>query len=188
MGYKHKGFFSDKHRERISEALRAKGIVPPSRKGKYKNGKPFDRKVYMKKYNAKSYAKNPEFHKQRTKVRNRNKLYQTNRMKTDINFHLSSLFRKRICRAIKVKSGIKAYKSIELLGCSINEARKYLELQFRNGMSWDNYAKFWEIDHRLPLVSFDLTKPEEQKKAFHFTNLQPLTVLENRNKGVKIMI
>ena len=108
------------------------------------------------------------------------------RRKRDINYRLSQRLRIRIISAIKKLLGKKAYKSIELLGCSIQEAREYLEKQFSDGMSWENWGKVWEIDHIRPVASFDLTKPEEQKKAFHYTNLQPLFIWENRSKGAKL--
>ena len=43
------------------------------------------------------------------------------------------------------------------------------------------------IDHMMPLASFDLTKPEEQRKACHYTNLQPMLPSENISKGSKII-
>lgn len=198
MGYIHKNLYSDEHRKHISEALKRKGIVPPSRKGIYKNGKPFDRKAYMKVYNKKYYAKNPEFHRERTRKYYREqcpekrKEYQRNyllkRNKVDIDFRLKLLFRRRVYAAIKNSYGIKAYKTMELIGCSIQDCRLHLEKQFKDGMSWDNYGMFgWHIDHIIPLDYFDLTKPEEQKKAFHYTNLQPLFCEENLKKGNKIM-
>lgn len=52
-------------------------------------------------------------------------------------------------------------------------------------MSWDNYGE-WEIDHIIPCDSFDLTKEEEQKRCFHFSNLQPLWWRDNRTKGNKV--
>ena len=42
-----------------------------------------------------------------------------------------------------------------------------------------------QIDHILPVSSFDLAKPEEQKICFHFTNLQPLWDWENLMKRDK---
>jgi hypothetical protein len=38
----------------------------------------------------------------------------------------------------------------------------------------------------VPCASFDLTKPEEQFKCFHYTNLQPLWAKENLRKGAKL--
>lgn len=42
-------------------------------------------------------------------------------------------------------------------------------------MTWDNYGfKGWHIDHKIPCLSFNLTDIDQQKKCFHYTNLQPL--------------
>ncbi len=51
-------------------------------------------------------------------------------------------------------------------------------------MTWDNYGK-WQIDHKIPCASFDLTDPEQQKSCFHFSNLQPLWAKDNNSKGAK---
>lgn len=79
----------------------------------------------------------------------------------------------------------KMNKTEELIGITILDLKKHLEKQFKEGMTWDNHGK-WHIDHRVPLNSFDLTNPEEQKKAFHYTNLQPLWAKENLSKGSRI--
>ena len=71
--------------------------------------------------------------------------------------------------------------SSDLLGCSIQDARRYLEDQFTKGMSWENHGE-WHIDHRKPCASFDLTNVEEQRVCFHYTNLQPLWASENLSK------
>ena len=52
-----------------------------------------------------------------------------------------------------------------------------------------DYAKacaLWHIDHILPCASFDLTDTEQQKRCFHYTNLQPLTAFENWSKHARI--
>ena len=47
--------------------------------------------------------------------------------------------------------------------------------------------KNYEIDHIMPLHSFNLENKEEIKKAFNPSNLQWLTIEENRKKGGKII-
>jgi len=75
-----------------------------------------------------------------------------------------------------------------LIGCTVQELRDHLEFQFRESMSWDNCGRNgWEIDHIIPCSSFDLTDPEQQKRCFHFSNLQPLWSEENLRKGNKIV-
>ena len=66
--------------------------------------------------------------------------------------------------------------------------KQHLESQFKDGMSWNNHGvKGWHIDHIKPCASFDLTDPEEQKKCFHFSNLQPLWWIDNLKKKDKIL-
>lgn len=109
--------------------------------------------------------------------------YFKNRLINDINFKLKNTIRCRILVALK-----KQYKSgstIQLLGCSISEARTHIESQFTEGMSWENHGKGegkWNIDHIVPICSFDLTNPENQRKCFHFTNLRPLWEEDNIKK------
>jgi len=91
--------------------------------------------------------------------------------------------RDREYKAITLQQGYKQGHTIELLGADVMTARAHLEAQFTNGMSWENYGKFgWHIDHIIPCASFDLTKLEEQKKCFHYTNLQPLWWYDNLSK------
>lgn len=78
----------------------------------------------------------------------------------------------------------KRNRSKDLVGCSKEDLVIHLEKQFKDGMSWDNYGrKGWHIDHIRPVCSFNLTKVEEQKVCFHYTNLQPLWAEENQKKG-----
>ena len=51
-------------------------------------------------------------------------------------------------------------------------------------MSMSNYGK-WHIDHIKPVTKFDLTKPGELEKCFHYTNLQPMWARDNIRKNKK---
>ena len=93
------------------------------------------------------------------------------------------LLRSRINHAIRGYR--KSRSTIELLGCHIKQLKKHLESKFKEGMNWNNYGK-WHIDHIKPCCSFDLSKPEEQKKCFHYTNLQPLWAEDNFIKNGRL--
>jgi len=41
----------------------------------------------------------------------------------------------------------------------------------------------WHVDHIKAVANFDLEDEEEQKKCFHYTNLQPLWAEDNLKKG-----
>lgn len=119
--------------------------------------------------------------------RQKNLEYYRRRQKTqyaiDPNFRLLQICRSRIQRALFGKS--KSEKTIELLGCSIDQLKEWLEAQFTSKMSWGNYGKYWQIDHIKPCAKFDLSDPAQQKQCFNFTNLQPLWWKANLIKGDK---
>jgi len=85
-----------------------------------------------------------------------------------------------------LKGELKANHSMELIGCTKEELKQHLEDQFTEGMGWYNYGKYgWHIDHIKPCARFNLADPEEQRKCFHFTNLQPLWAEDNMKKHDK---
>ncbi len=93
--------------------------------------------------------------------------------------------RTRMYRALKgiTKSG----RMHELMGCTIEHLKLYLESKFDTGMSWESYGKVWEIDHIMPCAIFDLSRVEHQRRCFHFSNLQPLFISDNRRKKDKVL-
>lgn len=134
------------------------------------------------------------------KYRPRYKDFRTNytrcRRKNDVNFRLSANLRGRINSALKHNNNRKSSNTTKLIGCSVRFLKKYLKSKFYpqklpNGirlMTWDNYGKYgWHVDHVIPCDKFDLSKPEEQRKCFHYTNLQPLWARDNIIKSNKIL-
>jgi hypothetical protein len=90
----------------------------------------------------------------------------------------------RLYDAVKHQRGVKSAKTLELLSCTVDQLQTFLEAEFTDGMTWENYGE-WHIDHIRPCASFNLEDPEEQKKCFHWTNLQPLWARDNIMKGDK---
>jgi hypothetical protein len=121
-----------------------------------------------------------ECRKQQDKIRHyKNKKSDNKRRcykrKFDENFRIKETLRARIRDALTSQSTKKTYKTIEFLGCTIKEFRKWLKSQFKPGMTWENRGQYgWHVDHIIPCASFDLTDPKQQLQCFHYTNLQPL--------------
>lgn len=90
--------------------------------------------------------------------------------------------RGRIREVIKNSFANKTQSTNDLIGCTGLDACNHIENLFTEGMSWENYGE-WHIDHIRPCASFNLQDPEEQKKCFHYTNLQPLWGKDNDSKN-----
>jgi hypothetical protein len=130
-------------------------------------------------HRKKYYNKNKELIIKRETKRFREKYNSNNE------FKIKSLLRRRLLNA--VGKNFKKGKAIEYLGCSIEEFKTHIAKQFKDGMAWDNHkVDVWHIDHIKPCDSFDLTKEEEQRICFHYSNMQPLWAKENYSKGYKL--
>jgi len=147
-----------------------------------------DKTIILKR--SKEWRENNKEHLKKYKQKNKRRDVdrQIERYKTEPNFRLRMLLRRRIADCIMRRKMSRIYPSMELLGTDIDTAREHIEKQFKEGMTWDNHGHYgWHIDHIIPCSSFDLTDPEQQKKCFHYTNLQPLRWRENISKGNKII-
>ena len=110
--------------------------------------------------------------------------YRRNRYNSDPVFNIAIKLRRRIYMALKTQEKIKGSRTIDLLGCSFEDLKCYIEALFREGMTWEKVSSGEiQLDHVLPCAFFDLTTREEQEKCFHFTNLQPLWKSENGEKS-----
>lgn len=141
-----------------------------------------DRDYYNNnKEEIKRKCQTPEF---KTRKREWDKIYYKKRYKEDIGFRLAHSLRTRLRHAIRNKS--KLGSAVSDLGCSVEKLKQHLESLFQEGMTWDNYGRNmnnWEIDHIIPLSSYNLENREEFLEACNFTNLQPLWVSQNRSKN-----
>jgi hypothetical protein len=152
-----------------------------------------ENKIHISEYKSEYYQKN------KAKINEANKIlrlknpdkyrkymreYLKKRKEKDVNFKITNYLRSRLYNAMKGK--VKGESTSILIGCSIDFLKGHLQSKFSCGMNFENYGK-WHIDHIIPCAKFDLTKIENQKKCFHYANLQPLWAIDNIKKRDKII-
>jgi superfamily II DNA helicase RecQ len=108
--------------------------------------------------------------------------YYQKHLKNNIDFKIKANLRRRLNAALRGQE--KHKRTLELLGCSLEDFKSYIESKFTEGMTWDNYGiNGWHIDHIKPLAHFDLKDPKQLEEASHYTNTQPLWESENCSKS-----
>jgi hypothetical protein len=156
--------YYQKNEARIKERVNASRVEHPDRK-----------QATNRAYRKNNRAKKNEWAKK----------WLAEKYHSDIEFKLTSGLRCRLYQALK--NSHKAAATLELLGCTISELKIHLESKFLPGMTWENHTRDgWHVDHIIPCAAFDLTKEEEQRKCFHYTNLQPLWWFDNIKKAATI--
>ncbi len=134
----------------------------------------------IKKYHKEYNKKNKE------SIREKRRVAQYNRRKTDKLFHFRERVRGLIAESLRRKGYTKKSRTFEILGCSYDEFMQHLESKFEPWMNWENYGKYngefnygWNMDHIIPNSSGNTE--EEVLKLNHYTNLQPLCSKINRD-------
>jgi len=168
----------------------------------YRNNNPEKIKEFNKKY----YNNNIEFNKKRVsdwvkqnydsrinyinnwKSKNYEhiKEYKNNKYNNDPLYKLTHNVRTRVRDFLKFKNITKNNKTFDIVGCSPEFLKEYLEQKFTEGMSWDLMGQHIHIDHIIPLSSANTE--EEIYKLCHYTNLQPLWAEDNLKKSNKTII
>ena len=116
------------------------------------------------------------------KILKTHKKYEQLQLKKNPIFRMRKNVRRRLHLALNGKFKIRT--TLNLIGCSWEKLKLYLESKFETCMTWDNYGYYgWHIDHIIPVSNYDLDNLEELKKCMHYTNLQPLWMSDNLKKG-----
>lgn len=100
-----------------------------------------------------------------------------NESKTNINYRLKKSIAARLRNVLE-----KSDTTMNYIGCNIQYLREWFEYNFTEEMNWDNYGKYWSIDHIIPVCKFDLTNENEKLQCWNWTNLMPVTVKYNSSK------
>ena len=165
------------HKSKVHAAWRAKNKAYVSQRARLWREK---NKNAVKAYSKKWFRENPD------RLREYKRRYIKVRRKNDLDFKMRDRLRSSLSRAVRLDGTSKTASAVKLLGCSIKDFRIYLESKFEVGMSWRNYGD-WHIDHIMPCAIFDLSRPEHQRRCFHFSNMQPMWARDNFTKNAKIV-
>jgi hypothetical protein len=113
--------------------------------------------------------------------------YARRKRATDPMFRLQSALRGRVLSFLKGHN--KSKKTMEYVGCTVEQLRAHIESQFLPHMHWGNQGKGrgkWQVDHIHPLSKVDPTDEEQVKRALHWSNLRPMWAIANIKKGNKV--
>jgi hypothetical protein len=100
---------------------------------------------------------------------------------------MACTLRSRIYSVMKLTNSKKSEKTLNLLGCTLDFFKAWMEHQFTPEMTFENHGTVWHIDHVTPCSSFDMTDEEQQKICFCWKNMQPLTGPDNLSKNGKVI-
>lgn len=121
------------------------------------------------------------YERNKTTINSKNRIWKAKKLRTSTEFRIKTNIRARLNKAVKHE--YKSSSAVRDLGCTVSEFKRYIETQFKPGMTWDNWGSVWHLDHKKPLSNFDLSKALQFKEAVHFTNYQPMLVENNLKKG-----
>jgi|GEM_PF-2158706 len=135
-----------------------------------------ENKERIKKYRNQQHIKKK--HQERVKFRKQ----------IDFKFKILESCRIQLCSY--VKRSFRKNENLhtkDLIGCTLEELSDHLRKQYQPGMLDENHGSIWHIDHKIPCSSFDFSDIKQVHQCFHYTNLQPLFVLDNIKKSNKIL-
>jgi hypothetical protein len=127
------------------------------------------------KLNQRAYNKTPK-----------RKKYMQKRFKN--NYNNNSLFKLRHISSVDIYESIKKYNKVKpKYPFNIKELKTHLENQFDNKMNWDNFGRYWDLEHKIPISWFDNAE-DLIKYGWHLENLTPLEKINNIKKGNKYAV
>lgn len=181
--------YKEKYPDRIAERKKKYYEKNKEHIKEYKKGWAKKNKERLREYKHLYYLEHIDKVKQRAR-----EYYENNR--EAVNFRIAENRRnnnqERIAHNIRTRIGealsgrSKGGRMRNLVGCDLVTFMEYIEALWDENMSWDNYGAGtdkWSIDHILPLSWFNLNIEKERKRAFHYSNTQPMWCSENASKS-----
>lgn len=109
--------------------------------------------------------------------------YARNKRRNDPAYKLRSI----MSGSVKRHGTKKPASWLKLMPYTLEELMAHLERQFSSRMKWSNHGTLWEIDHIIPISSFNITGVDcpDFKACWALSNLRPLLKEKNRRKSAK---
>lgn len=102
----------------------------------------------------------------------------------DFNFNEKRKWQIALRRYVLEKN--KSSQYAPYFGLDIETFRNWIEIQFDEELSWENFSKAWQFDHIVPVAYFDLKNEEELKLCWSFINIRVEKILHNKNRGNRV--
>jgi hypothetical protein len=126
------------------------------------------------------------FKQNKERIYNTRNKYIKERYQNDPLFKLTQKTRTIISNSLRKINHRKSSSTQNILGCTFEELKQYLESQFEPWMNWNNMGGknitepniSWEVDHIIPISSAQ--SEEDVVRLNHYTNLRPLCSYNNR--------
>jgi hypothetical protein len=149
----------------------------------YRERHPDRSKESTKKYKANNQDKVKEA---RTAYKDRKNELSKIKKATDPVYNLKCTVRSGILKAFTRINCKKNNKTVEILGCTYELFRDYIESKFESWMTWENKGLYngelnygWDVDHIIPIDT--AVTEDDVIRLNHYTNLQPLCSKINRD-------
>lgn len=168
----------DKNREKINAQARERYKENPQAQKERKDRYIASRSEQVKEANRRYRQKNKQA---RTD-------YERIKRQTDPVYRFRTSFRCLIGSYLRKKGYTGGKKVWEVVGCDFETFLEYIQNQFEEGMTLDNYGHgkgCWNIDHIIPICT--AKTDEDIERLNHYTNLRPMWSKDNYKKSKKIL-
>ncbi len=65
-------------------------------------------------------------------------------------------------------------------GLSIDQFRKWIQIQFSEDFNWENFGKAWQFEHIVPVAYFDFSCEEDLYLCWNFINIRVESIDQNK--------
>jgi len=71
-------------------------------------------------------------------------------------------------------------------GLDIEFFREWIAVQFKEDLTWDNFALKWQFDHIIPVAYFDFSDQDDLLLCWNFINIRVERIEHNKVRGNRV--